>query len=160
MKRKINSKRKQIQNEEGDESIYDKLTKKIKKSTQIAVKVDPKSTEKLTENSLKNFIKDKKTIEILEKRNIKTLFPIQVETYNHIYNSSDVIARDRTGSGKTLAFGIPLVEKLRKENYFLELNYKQNPLVLIVLPTRELAIQVGKEINFLKHHDDEFRFFY
>ena len=151
----INSKKKQINNEKVEENYNELLTKKIKKSTEI-----DESITKITENSLENFIKDNKTIEILEKRNIKTFFPIQTEVYNYIYNSSDVIARDKTGSGKTLAFGIPLVEKLRKEKYFLELNIKQNPLVLIVTPTRELTVNVGKEITLLKHYDNEFRFLF
>ena len=55
------------------------------------------------------FIKDPKTISILENRGIKELFPIQRETFLYIKEGTDVVARDRTGSGKTLAYALPIV---------------------------------------------------
>lgn len=49
------------------------------------------------------------------------------------------MVRDKTGSGKTLAFALPIIERMRKEKVF-----DKNHLAkfLIVLPTRELALQV------------------
>jgi ATP-dependent RNA helicase DeaD len=49
-----------------------------------------------------------------------------------------LIVKARTGTGKTAAFGIPLVERLTQGG--------QNPRALILTPTRELALQVSKEI--------------
>lgn len=54
-------------------------------------------------------------INVLKKKGIKKLFPIQYETFDHIYNGKDVTARDRTGSGKTLGFSLPIIIKMREE---------------------------------------------
>lgn len=83
-----------------------------------------------------NFIKSKKTIEVLEKKGIKYFFPIQYETYDVIYKGKDLIARDRTGSGKTLAFSLPVIERFRDEDQFDNDKTK----LLIVLPTRLFVI--------------------
>lgn len=63
-----------------------------------------------------------------------------------------MIGQDRTGSGKTLAYCLPLMEKLRAEGLF-----DKKPRVLIMVPTRELAIQVTTEIQSLRHEDDQFK---
>lgn len=54
----------------------------------------------------------------------------------------DVIGHAQTGTGKTAAFGLPLIEKL--------IEGAQKVQVLILVPTRELAVQVAEEINSLK----------
>lgn len=64
----------------------------------------------------------------------------------------DLIIRDLTGSGKTLGFALPLVEYLRKNKCFGTGKIQGT----ILAPTRELALQVSKEINLLKHYDSEF----
>jgi ATP-dependent RNA helicase RhlE len=51
----------------------------------------------------------------------------------------DVLAKSRTGSGKTLAFAIPIVERLDAQ--------MQRPGALILVPTRELAVQVTEEFH-------------
>ena len=132
------------------DSPYDSLTKKIKK--------DSNEYKSMHSNSLQEYIHFPQTIALLEKRNIKYLFPIQTQTFNFIYNSEDVIARDRTGSGKTLAYALPITERLRKKGHFDRKKTRQRPLVLTVLPTRELALQVAKEFKALCHTDREFRF--
>ena len=57
-------------------------------------------------------------------------------------NEKDIIGQAETGTGKTAAFGIPLIEKLKPNG---------NVQVIILVPTRELAIQVAEEINSLQH---------
>ena len=58
-----------------------------------------------------------------------------------------MLARDKTGSGKTMAFALPVIQKLREAHAF-----EDHDLVkfLIVLPTRELTIQVKDEIESLR----------
>ena len=73
-----------------------------------------KSNHDETKKELEYFINNPKTINILKKRNIKELYPIQAQTFKPIYSGQDVIARDRTGSGKTLAFTLPVLERLRE----------------------------------------------
>lgn len=59
--------------------------------------------------------------------------PIQSNAIPHIMEGKDVIGLAQTGTGKTFAFGIPAIEKIDSE--------KENVQVLILCPTRELAIQ-------------------
>jgi ATP-dependent RNA helicase DeaD len=59
-------------------------------------------------------------------------------------------ARARTGTGKTAAFGIPLIEKLHDQ----EQNTKKGRIsALILVPTRELALQVTEEVSSLKYSE-------
>lgn len=67
-------------------------------------------------------------------------------------NREDLIIRDLTGSGKTLAFCLPMVEFLRKNRLF----GSGRPVSMILAPTRELALQISKELNALKHNDREY----
>ena len=52
------------------------------------------------------------TIAALEKRNIRSLFPIQKHVFEPAQQGRDLIGRARTGSGKTLAFALPVIENL------------------------------------------------
>jgi ATP-dependent RNA helicase DeaD len=67
------------------------------------------------------------------------LTPIQEKTFFPILNGRDLLARAETGSGKTAACGIPLVQMIDPS-----LNAIQ---ALIVVPTRELALQYVEEID-------------
>ena len=91
-------------------------------------------------------------VDILHKKNIKFFFPIQYMTYETIYTGCDLIGRDRTGSGKTLAYSLPIIEKFRHQELFKNEYIK----FLIILPTRELCIQVTNEIETLKISSKEF----
>ena len=110
-----------------------------------------------TKNKLEDYITNEKSIEVLKKAGIEYLFPIQSNCYKHIFKGKDLIGKDRTGSGKTLAFAIPIIERLRKKGVFNTLQKNQKPYALILLPTRELAIQVTKEFLRIRHHDNEYR---
>ncbi len=66
--------------------------------------------------------------------------PIQAETIPHLLTSSrDLIALAQTGTGKTAAYGIPLIQ-------LLDVNSLQTQ-VLILCPTRELCMQIAKDIS-------------
>jgi ATP-dependent RNA helicase DeaD len=67
------------------------------------------------------------------------LTPIQEQTFSHILSGRDLLARAETGSGKTMACGIPLVQTIDPS-----LNAIQ---ALILVPTRELALQYVDEID-------------
>lgn len=79
-------------------------------------------------------------VNLLKKKGIKYFFPIQYETFDSINYGSDIIGRDRTGSGKTVAYSLPILERLRDQQ-LLNQDYPK-PKFMIVLPTRELTIQV------------------
>jgi len=105
---------------------------------------------------IKNYRISPKTIEILAKSNIKELFPIQQATFDLIYDSHDIMGRDITGSGKTLAYALPLIERYRQTQAFDKLKSAKvrGPIVLVVVPTRELAIQVSAVFDQIKHSDE------
>lgn len=54
-------------------------------------------------------------IDVLKKKGVQKLFPIQYETFNFIMSGKDVTARDRTGSGKTLGYSLPIITKMREQ---------------------------------------------
>lgn len=73
-------------------------------------------------------------------------------TYNRILKGEDLMVRDLTGSGKTLGFCLPMLEIFRKERLF----GGGKPLAMILAPTRELAIQISKELELCKHSSNEY----
>lgn len=72
------------------------------------------------------------------------LFPIQAQAILPLLDGKDVIGQARTGTGKTAAFGVPMVEKINQKNEKVQ--------GLVLVPTRELAIQVARNINFFGKH--------
>jgi len=77
----------------------------------------------------------------LEAAGIFTTFPIQALALPLALRGQDIIGQARTGTGKTLAFGIPLLQ-LIEEN-----GQGRIPQALVVVPTRELAIQVADDLR-------------
>ncbi len=71
---------------------------------------------------------------------ILTTFPIQALSLPIALRGQDIIGQARTGTGKTLAFGIPLLE-------LIDDGPKGAPRALVVVPTRELAIQVADDLR-------------
>ena len=69
--------------------------------------------------------------------------PIQAQAIPSALEGKDVLATAQTGTGKTLAFLIPIIEMLQREP-------SQKARVLVLLPTRELAIQVNEEYEKLR----------
>lgn len=67
--------------------------------------------------------------------------PIQAEAIPVIRTGADVIARSQTGTGKTVAFAIPAIERIDTEEA------KPTIQVLVLCPTRELALQACEEIQ-------------
>jgi len=72
--------------------------------------------------------------------------PVQLEVYEPAVARHDLIVQSRTGTGKTAAFGIPLVDRLVREEPGVQ--------VLILAPTRELALQSAREISRIGAHKD------
>jgi superfamily II DNA/RNA helicase len=81
----------------------------------------------------------------LEAAGIITTFPIQALTLPLAINGSDIIGQARTGTGKTLAFGVPILHRLATT--LAADREAAPPSALIIVPTRELAIQVAEDIK-------------
>jgi len=72
----------------------------------------------------------------IEEAGFKEPSPIQIEAIPHILNGKDIVGQAHTGTGKTAAFGLPILNKLSGKN----------AEALIIVPTRELAMQVSDEL--------------
>ncbi len=76
---------------------------------------------------------------VLTEAGFETPFPIQAMTIPDGLAGVDVLGKAKTGSGKTLAFGLPIVEGLESAEPF-------HPRALVLVPTRELAMQVTRDL--------------
>ncbi len=85
--------------------------------------------------SFNDFLLQPGTRVALATMGIKEPTPIQAEAIPALLAGKDLVGQSATGSGKTLAYGIPLVERLARD--------KRTVQALILVPTRELAIQVS-----------------
>lgn len=93
-------------------------------------------------STFESFHLSKSTIALLQKQGITIPTPVQEELIPLVAEGRDVIAQSETGSGKTLGFALPLLEKISR----------RDGLVLLVLaPTRELALQIAKEFMKFSH---------
>ena len=77
----------------------------------------------------------------LAARDITEPFRIQTLVVPDALAGRDILGQAPTGSGKTLAFGLPIVERLSAE--------EKAPAALVLVPTRELALQVTTELTLL-----------
>lgn len=84
----------------------------------------------------------KNIISGLVSRGIEAPFPVQEATLPDALEGHDICGKAPTGSGKTLAFGIAIAVKVTKSR-------PGRPTGLVLVPTRELAAQVAKEISLL-----------
>jgi len=79
---------------------------------------------------------------LIDVMGLSTMTEIQAKTYAAALSGRDVLGRARTGTGKTVAFLLPAVERvLRSKQY----QAGHNVGILIISPTRELAMQIGDE---------------
>lgn len=82
---------------------------------------------------------DPTIVQALDQMNFKDPSPIQAQTLPLIQKNQDLIALAQTGSGKTAACAIPICNRVDIQNNFIQ--------ALIVVPTRELALQYATEVQ-------------
>ncbi len=83
------------------------------------------------------------TLSALKKKGFEEPTQIQAKVIPLLLgNELDIIGQAQTGTGKTAAFGLPLIERLKERSKTVQ--------AIILVPTRELALQVAEEINSLK----------
>jgi ATP-dependent RNA helicase DeaD len=83
-------------------------------------------------------------IKVLDEVGYETPSAIQEQCIPHLLNGHDVIGQAQTGTGKTAAFSLPLIDRI-------DINTNQVQL-LVLTPTRELAIQVSEAIQTYARH--------
>ncbi|MBI4845002.1 MAG: DEAD/DEAH box helicase [Candidatus Omnitrophica bacterium] len=93
--------------------------------------------------SFENLGLSPETLKVLELKGFETPTPIQEKTIPAMLTGTkDIVGQAQTGTGKTAAFGLPIIELIQRKAKTVQ--------VLVLTPTRELAIQVAEEIYSLK----------
>lgn len=100
-------------------------------STELSIATDPEETIRFSDLGL-----TKSLLKSLEDVGYETPSPIQAATIPPLLAGRDVLGQAQTGTGKTAAFALPILSRI-------ELAQK-TPQALILVPTRELAIQVAE----------------
>lgn len=85
-----------------------------------------------------------KELNILKKMGFEKPTPIQVQAIPAIMSGRDLIGIAKTGSGKTLAFLLPMFRHILDQP---PLEETDGPITIIMTPTRELCMQIGKDIK-------------
>ncbi len=75
--------------------------------------------------------------------------PIQSESIPHILEGRDMLGQAQTGTGKTCAFGIPVIERVDRDNNHVQF--------IVLAPTRELAIQIADEMHAVAKYKEGIR---
>ena len=94
-------------------------------------------------NNIVNAMKDK---------GYEKLTPVQEEVIKEEYSGLDLLVSAQTGSGKTIAFGLAIVDNLTTDSKLFKT--PKSPEALIIVPTRELALQVKNELSWFLASSD------
>jgi ATP-dependent RNA helicase RhlB len=103
------------------------------------------SKQHLTETKFSSLALDDRLLAALDKLEFKFCTPIQAESLPLLLANQDVSGQAQTGTGKTLAFLLACAQHLLNSN--LGQTIPGKPRVLILAPTRELALQIYKDAN-------------
>jgi len=93
---------------------------------------------KTMSNSFKDFNLNPNLYKSLDVLNYNVPTPIQSLVIPALLNHKDLVIKSKTGSGKTAAFSIPIIQNIEWD--------KREPQVLVLTPTRELAIQIKEDM--------------
>lgn len=91
--------------------------------------------------SFKEFDLDSRVLKAIEEAGYHLPTPIQANAIPEIIKGSDLRASAQTGTGKTAAFLLPILHRIASN----PVKFENGPRVLILAPTRELAMQIAKE---------------
>ena len=106
-------------------------------------------TETKVENKFIEFGFSKNLIKTIEKIGYDKPTPIQRAAFPELMLGRDLVGQAQTGTGKTAAFALPIIEKLNKNS--------KHPQVLVLTPTRELAIQVAESFKTYGKDQNDFK---
>jgi ATP-dependent RNA helicase DeaD len=106
------------------------------------------SVELTLEKGFNDFELSKAVLRALDDVGYETPTPIQAQMIPEILAGKDVIGQAQTGTGKTAAFALPLLSRINLK--------KKKPQVLVLTPTRELAIQVAEAFQRYAGHINGF----
>jgi ATP-dependent RNA helicase RhlE len=95
--------------------------------------------------TFKEFGLDENLLEGIEASGYETATPVQEQVIPLILNGKDIIASAQTGTGKTAAFLLPIINRL------LASRHEDTVNALVIVPTRELAIQIAQNLEGLSY---------
>lgn len=104
---------------------------------------DTETTSSEATTTFDSFGLSKPILKALNTIGYETPSPIQEQCIPHLMAGKDIIGQAQTGTGKTAAFALPLLDKIDVKDNF--------PQLLILAPTRELAIQVAEAVQSYAH---------
>ncbi|GBE09158.1 ATP-dependent RNA helicase RhlB [bacterium BMS3Bbin11] len=109
------------------------------------------TTTHLTDKKFSDFALHESLLQGLNEAGFEFCTPIQAETLPHALAGKDVAGQAQTGTGKTMAFLLAAYQHLLAKEPDVE-RKKNQPRVLILAPTRELAIQIEKDASVIGRH--------
>ncbi|MGH8236680.1 MAG: DEAD/DEAH box helicase, partial [Steroidobacteraceae bacterium] len=89
-----------------------------------------------SDTNFRNLSLGEAVVKALDEVGYETPTPIQAATIPHMLAGSDVVGQAQTGTGKTAAFALPILSRIDLQEH--------SPQALVLVPTRELAIQVAE----------------
>ena len=135
------------QREETDKAREDDTKKKLK------VVVEQQEQPQSVPETFHDLKISEQTLKAIDKMGFTKLTPVQARSIPPLMAGRDVLGAAKTGSGKTLAFLIPAIELL----YSLKFKPRNGTGVIVITPTRELALQIfGVARDLLEFHSQTF----
>lgn len=122
-----------------EKEMEKEIEKEINESTSAT------ENEKINSEVIKNELSyeesglDQRILKAVGEMGFENMTPIQAQAIPVFMEGRDIIGQAQTGTGKTAAFGIPILQMVKAEDYGVQ--------VLVLCPTRELAIQAAEEIR-------------
>ncbi len=115
----------------------------------IDADVETPAPEVLAQKSFADYGVQPAIVAALDRAGITHPFPIQAMTLPVALAGHDIIGQAKTGTGKTLGFGVPVVQRVvgPGEPGWDALDLPGKPQALVVVPTRELAVQVARDLE-------------
>ena len=111
--------------------------------------ISDEKPHEIEEKSFADFNVRADIVESLADAGITHPFPIQAMTLPVALSGHDIIGQAKTGTGKTLGFGIPALQRVvgRDDSGYEKLAVPGAPQALVIVPTRELAVQVANDLQ-------------
>ncbi|UKA53041.1 DEAD/DEAH box helicase [Arthrobacter sp. FW305-BF8] len=111
--------------------------------------ISDEKPHEIAEKSFADFDVRADIVESLADAGITHPFPIQAMTLPVALSGHDIIGQAKTGTGKTLGFGIPALQRVvgRDDAGFDKLPAPGAPQAMVIVPTRELAVQVANDLQ-------------
>jgi len=94
--------------------------------------------------TFESFGLDARLLQGVKEMGFRETFPIQAEALTPLLKGRDLIGQAQTGSGKTLAYALPMLQRIEPHSRAIQ--------GLVLVPTRELALQVTNEFERLAMH--------